>query len=108
VMEPLFSSVYVTEISASMRWVLARRGFQWVSLHCCGMSGSWCDDMFCLMPSAGMWRRVASLRTDVPKERVASIFRVEGSLLLTVWLPPSRYLFYLDYGENTFLRNVGL
>jgi hypothetical protein len=28
VMEPLFSSVYVTEISASMRWVLARRGFQ--------------------------------------------------------------------------------
>jgi cyclopropane fatty-acyl-phospholipid synthase-like methyltransferase len=28
VMAPLFSSVYVTEVSGSMRWVLARRGFQ--------------------------------------------------------------------------------
>jgi protein-L-isoaspartate O-methyltransferase len=28
VMAPLFSSVYVTEISGPMRWILAKRGFQ--------------------------------------------------------------------------------
>jgi hypothetical protein len=30
------------------------------------------------MPSSGMWRRVGLVRTDVSKERLASIFRVEG------------------------------
>jgi hypothetical protein len=29
------------------------------------------------MPSSGMWRRVGLVKTDVSKERVASIFRIE-------------------------------
>jgi hypothetical protein len=29
------------------------------------------------MPSSGLWRRVALVRTDVSEERVASIFRVD-------------------------------
>jgi len=28
VMAPLFSTVYVTEISGPMRWILVKRGFQ--------------------------------------------------------------------------------
>jgi hypothetical protein len=35
------------------------------------------------MPSCGMWHRVGLVKTDVSKERVSSIFRVE-KLCLTV------------------------
>jgi hypothetical protein len=55
------------------------------------------------MPSSGMLRRVSVVRTDVTKERSASIIRVtrigKTGTMLDVCYP--------DDGGAMFLRNVG-
>jgi hypothetical protein len=64
------------------------------------------------MPSSGMRRRVALVRTDFSEERIASIIRMKRiselgtncKLLLTLFL--ARRFLLPDDGGDTFLRKV--
>ncbi|XP_069701321.1 protein-L-histidine N-pros-methyltransferase [Periplaneta americana] len=48
VMAPLFNSVYVTEISGPMRWILAKRGFQLLDVESWSEAGITFDVITCL------------------------------------------------------------
>jgi hypothetical protein len=63
------------------------------------------------MQSSGMWGCVALVTTDVSGERTASIIMVEwiselgATLGVTSWCELDS--FHTNYGEDTFLWNVG-
>jgi hypothetical protein len=63
------------------------------------------------VPSSGMLRHVAFVRTDVLEERSASILRVRriGELGTTLVVTSNRRTLRrnTDDGDATFLRNVG-
>jgi hypothetical protein len=60
------------------------------------------------MPSSGMLRHVALVRTDVSKELSASIIRVTRiSELVTANVVPNSPILSHWCGGATFLRNVG-
>jgi hypothetical protein len=60
------------------------------------------------MPSSGMLRRVALVRTDVSEELSALVFlRSVRRLLVTASVVPSSPIIHTDVGGAKFLRNVG-